>query len=66
MTWILAAASLYATWLNANRVRACFALWLVTNACWCAVNVAAGIYARAALDAVYVGIAAYGWRKWQA
>ena len=34
MTWLVAAASLTATWLNIRRVRACFAIWLLTNVTW--------------------------------
>lgn len=65
MTWIVAAVSLWATWLNARKVRLCFALWFVTNACWAVVNVSHGIYARACLDAIYTGLAVYGWFAWR-
>lgn len=65
MTWALACLSLWATWLNARKVRLCFALWFVTNICWAFVNVAHEIYARAALDGVYALLAVYGWRNWR-
>jgi len=65
MTWLLAGTSLYATWLNARKVRVCFAIWFFTNAAWACVNVAHGIYARAVLDAVYTGLAVYGWFSWR-
>ena len=61
-TWVLAAVSLAATWLNARRLRLCFLLWVATNLCWCYVNLAIGLHARAALDATYSLLALYGWR----
>ena len=64
MTWALATISLLATWLNTRRVRACFAIWFVTNIAWATFNFNQGIYARGVLDAVYAGLAVYGWRKW--
>ena len=64
MTWIVAGASLLATWLNIRRVRACFAIWFVTNCAWCAVDVAHGVWSRAPLDAIYAVLAAWGWRAW--
>lgn len=65
MTWLLACASLWATWLNVNKRRACFAIWFVTNAAWCLVDVLHGVYARAPLDAIYCGLAAWGWWSWR-
>lgn len=66
MTWMLALLSLYATWLNARKVRWCFALWIVTNAAWALVN---GLiyrnYARCALDTCYTGLAVYGLWRWR-
>jgi hypothetical protein len=34
VTWLVAAVSLFATWLNIRKVRLCFAIWFVTNAKW--------------------------------
>jgi hypothetical protein len=34
VTWLVAAASLFATWLNIRKVRACFAIWLSTHVAW--------------------------------
>ena len=65
MTWALAAASLVATWLNIRKVRACFALWFVTNLSWCVVDVVYGVWARAPLDATYAVLAVIGWRAWR-
>lgn len=65
MTWFLAGLSLYATWLNARKVRWCFALWAVTNTAWAAVNLTRGVPARGCLDACYAALAVYGWRRWR-
>ena len=64
MTWILATASLTATWLNVRKVRACFAIWFITNICWAAVDIRHGLPAQAALMAVYAALAAYGYFHW--
>lgn len=65
MTWLLAATSLLATWLNIRKLRICFALWLVTNLAWCAVDLHYGVWARAPLDATYAALAAYGLWAWK-
>ncbi len=64
MTWLLACASLLATWLNIRRRRACFAIWACTNAAWCAIDLAHGVPAQALLMASYAILAVHGWRSW--
>ncbi|MHC4732186.1 MAG: hypothetical protein ACYS6Z_16580 [Planctomycetota bacterium] len=64
MTWLVAAASLFATWLNIRRVRVCFAIWFVTNVSWCVVDCVYGVWARAPLDAIYAALAVWGWIAW--
>ena len=34
MTWLIATLSLFATWLNIKKIRACFAIWMITNITW--------------------------------
>ena len=65
MTWVLAAISLVATVANIHRLKWCFVLWLGTNLSWCVVDAMAGIYAQAALHAVYAGLSVYGVVKWR-
>lgn len=65
MTWALALISLIATVANIHRLQWCFVLWLVTNLSWCVVDARAGIYAQAALHAVYAGLSVYGVVKWR-
>ncbi len=65
MTWLVAAASLFATWLNIRRVRACFAIWFVTNVAWAVYDLAHGLPAQGVLMAVYAGLAVWGWFAWR-
>ena len=64
--WTIAAASLVGVVLNIRRKRACFAVWMATNASWCAVDAHARLYAQAALMAVYAGLAVWGFVAWRA
>ena len=50
MMWLLASASLLATVLNIKHRKECFAIWTVTNACWCVIDIMHGIYAQAFLQ----------------
>jgi len=63
--WLLAAASLVGVVLNIRRRRACFAIWIATNAAWCAIDMAAGLPAQAMLMAVYTGLAMWGYVAWR-
>ena len=62
--WVTAAASLVAVWINIHRHVACFWIWAVTNATWAVIDFAHGIYAQAALQAVYFVLSIYGLLKW--
>jgi hypothetical protein len=42
VTWLVAGASLTATWLNIRKLRISFAIWFFTNAAWCVVDVLHG------------------------
>lgn len=63
-TWALAGLSLLATLLNIRKQRACFAIWLGTNASWAAVDLAHNLPAQAALQSVYAGLSVWGWIQW--
>ncbi len=64
MTWLVASASLYATWLNVHRRRACFAIWIATNLAWSFYDFTHDLPAQGALMAVYACLAVKGWREW--
>lgn len=63
--WLLAIASLAGVLLNIRRMRACFVVWMLTNATWCAVDAHAGLPAQATLMAVYAGLAVWGFFAWR-
>jgi len=63
-TWALAALSLFGVVLNIQKRPACFYVWAVTNFGWVAIDLSAGIYAQAALFAIYTGLAVYGAWSW--
>ncbi len=65
MTWLVAGASLLATWLNIRRARACFAIWCCTNLAWAAYDFAHGLPAQGYLMLVYAALAIYGWFAWR-
>lgn len=62
--WAATIVALAGTVLNCKRIRACFALWLVTNAMWFAWDVAHGLESRAVLDAVQFALAGWGLYEW--
>jgi nicotinamide riboside transporter PnuC len=64
VTWLVAGASLFATWLNIRRVRACFAIWCLTNVTWAGYDFAHDLPAQGALMVVYSGLAIWGWLAW--
>ena len=64
MTWFVAGASLFATWLNIRRVRWCFAIWFCTNVTWAGYDFAHGLPAQGALMSVYAALAIWGYVAW--
>lgn len=63
--WALALLSLVGVVLNIKRRRECFIVWTVTNASWVAVDLWHGVLAQAALQAVYVVLAIWGFWHWR-
>ncbi len=64
--WIIAAASIAGVVLNIRKKRICFHIWAGTNLAWTAIDVWHEVWAQAALQAVYFGLAIWGilsWRK---
>jgi nicotinamide riboside transporter PnuC len=57
--------SITATVANVYKRRWCFWLWAATNAVWCAIDFAAGIYSQSALFAVYCVLSIWGAAKWR-
>lgn len=63
--WLIAAASIVGVVLNIRRMRSCFYVWAGTNAAWTAIDVYHGVWAQAALQAVYFGLAIWGIVAWK-
>jgi nicotinamide riboside transporter PnuC len=64
-SWIIAAAALFATWLNIQKDRRCFWIWIITNGFWAAYDIAYGMYAQAVLFMVYAALAVIGAMSWE-
>jgi hypothetical protein len=64
MTWLVACASLTATWLNIRKLRVSFAIWFCTNAAWAGYDFAHGLPAQGALMFAYAILAVYGFVAW--
>jgi len=51
--------------LNIKRKRACFYIWLFTNASWAAVDFYKGIPAQGVLFTIYTALAVWGIIEWK-
>ena len=65
MTWSITVLALVGVWLNIKKRQSCFAVWLVTNTAWCVVDLRHGLYAQAALMAVYAVLSVWGLWAWR-
>ena len=63
--WVASGAALAGAELINRRMRAGFAVWLVTNAVFVVNNVAIGQWAQAALFGAYFVLAVRGWVSWR-
>lgn len=63
--WGTAAASLVAVWLNIKRLRACFAIWAVTNVTWAYADFTHGLPAQGTLQVIYFLLSIHGYRAWR-
>lgn len=65
MTWLITFASIVGVVLNIKKRRACFAVWMCTNAAWCVYDFGIGAYAQSALFGFYFVLAIWGWCAWK-
>lgn len=65
VTWILAAISLFGSFLNAKKKIACFYLWAIGEVFWFSLDIHNHTYGRAVLDAVSLVICIYGLFEWK-
>lgn len=64
-TWTATTIALAGTVLNCRQNRACFVLWLLTNAMWLAWDIHSLLYSRAIMDLVQFALAGYGLYEWR-
>ncbi len=62
--WTATAVALMGVWMNNRRRRACFVLWMVSNALTLGIHAAAGMWPLAARDGAFFLLAIHGWRLW--
>lgn len=65
LLWTTSLISLVGVVLNIYKLRACFVLWLITNAVWAIVDFSHGITSQGALQTVYCALAVWGILKWR-
>jgi len=64
MTWFVAGASLFATWLDRRRIRAYFSIWFLTSVTWAVLDFTHRLPAQVRLMVVRPGGAVRGWVAW--
>jgi len=62
--WVVTAVAIAGVVLNNRRRRACFVLWMVSNALTAMLHVHAGLYALAVRDLIFLALAVQGWVLW--
>jgi nicotinamide riboside transporter PnuC len=64
-TAVLTVLALVGVVLNIKRKRACFYIWLFTNASWAVVDFYKGIPAQGLLFTIYTALAVWGILEWK-
>ena len=62
---LLTLISLIGVILNIKKRRACFAVWIFTNATWAIYDFKIGAWEQSLLFAVYFVLAVWGWMAWK-
>jgi len=65
LTWLLTVLSILGVILNIRKSRASFAIWMVTNASWAAIDFNAGIPAQGVLFSTYFALSVWGYAAWR-
>ena len=64
-TWLVTVAAIVGVVANIHKRTWCFAIWLVTNACWAVYDWRIGARAQSVLFMIYTVLAAWGLVKWR-
>ncbi len=62
--WLATGVALAGVWMNNRRMRACFALWLVSNAITFGIHARMGLWSLAVRDGAFFVMAIHGWWLW--
>lgn len=62
--WIATAIALMGVWMNNRRRRACFVLWLASNALTFGIHSYAAMWSMAVRDLAFFLLAIHGWWLW--
>ncbi len=62
--WIVTAVAVTGVVLNNRRRRACFLVWVVSNALSAAIHATAGMWALTARDLIFLVLSIHGFRCW--
>ena len=58
------AYSLVAQWLTATKAIECWPLWIAVDAVYIGIYIVKDLHLTAVLYALFIALAAYGWRQW--
>ena len=62
--WIATAIAVAGVWMNNRRRRACFVLWLISNAMTFGIHASAAMWSMATRDLAFFVLAVHGWWLW--
>ena len=62
--WLATVVAVAGVYLNNRRRRACFVLWLISNAMTLAVHFYVGMWSLAVRDLAFLMLAIHGWWLW--
>lgn len=63
-SWAITLAALVGTWMNVQKDRRCFYIWVATNTFWIAYDAIHGLYAQVFLFTIYLILSLWGIWKW--
>ncbi len=63
--WAVAGASLIGVWLNIEKNKIGFLIWIGTNIAWAVIDFSVGLTAQGVLFVVYAGLAVRGYVVWR-
>ncbi len=62
--WLVTAVAVTGVVCNNHRLRACFLLWMLSNAASAAIHVSASLWALAARDVIFFALSIHGLKAW--